>query len=143
MEKDNAIIIFSRLPIGSETKTRLAPLLNEKEREMLHLAMWKDIFSEVIKLKKYVDIFLYWTGNGNVHDYKEHIPEIFNIQEQRGNSSVLENTITQIKQYGFKYELCDTLSDIDTPDDIKNFMFDNRFNKTKTFNYFKSYFLFI
>lgn len=215
MAKNNAIIIFSRLPIGRETKTRLSTLLNEKEREILHITMWKDIFSEVIKLKNSSDIFLFWTGNGNVNDYKEYIPEIFKIQTQIGLtlgdkmknsmedifkmgysrailigsdipalksenlqkalyilknsdivlgssldggywligmskfipevfnvsswgiSSVLENTITQIKQYSFKYEFCDTLSDIDTPDDIKNFMLDNRFNHTKTFNYLK------
>ena len=39
-ERNNdALIIFSRLPIGHETKTRLSPLLNESQREELHIAM--------------------------------------------------------------------------------------------------------
>ena len=35
-EKTEALILFSRLPIGSETKTRLSPLLDERQREALH-----------------------------------------------------------------------------------------------------------
>ena len=44
----NALIIFSRLPIGRETKTRLAPVLTEAERADLHIAMWNNIFKSVL-----------------------------------------------------------------------------------------------
>ena len=48
---DNALIIFSRLPIGRETKTRLAGVLSEAERERLHIAMWQDVFKAVSGLR--------------------------------------------------------------------------------------------
>ncbi len=83
---DKALILFSRLPIGRETKTRLAPLLNEREREELHRAMWADIFSAVSELRSEADIFLYWTGSGDIKDYAALIPPFFHLREQgKGN----------------------------------------------------------
>ncbi len=85
MNNKNALIIFSRLPIGSETKTRLSPVLNEAEREALHRAFWSDIFNAVLKfrdLNNCTDIFLYWTGNGDINNYKNIIPDKFKLREQ-------------------------------------------------------------
>lgn len=82
---ENALIIFSRLPIGHETKTRLAPILNETQRAELHLAMWHDIFAEALKLTD-TDIFLYWTGSGNVEDYRRFIPSPFRLVKQEGSN---------------------------------------------------------
>ncbi len=196
---ENALIIFSRLPIGRETKTRLSPLLNEEQREELHLAMWHDIFSEVLKLRR-IDVFLYWTGSGDVKDYLKFIPSSFHLMKQSGvnlgermknaakdimslgyrraviigsdipsmraenitrvfnalnasdavigpskdggywligmsrfipdvfnitswgNSSVLNSTIEILKASGLTYEFVDTLNDMDTPDDVMEFM---------------------
>lgn len=203
MTADNAIIIFSRLPIGQETKTRLAPIFNETQRERLHLAMWQDIFSELIKLRD-TDIFLYWTGSGDIKNYLQFIPAKFYLRHQEGcnlgekmknaiheifsgsykraliigadipsmraanlerafnvlnnsdvvigpsedggywligmkkfipdafniatwgNSSVLESTITSLKNAGISYNFADILNDLDTPDDIKNFHDEDR-----------------
>lgn len=88
MNNKNALIIFSRLPIGSETKTRLSPVLNEAEREALQRAFWSDIFNAVLKfqdLKNFssTDIFLYWTGGGDINNYKNIIPNKFRLREQR------------------------------------------------------------
>ncbi|MBQ3645432.1 MAG: TIGR04282 family arsenosugar biosynthesis glycosyltransferase [Synergistaceae bacterium] len=85
-ENKQALIIFSRLPIGRETKTRLAPFLSEKQREELHLAMWKSIFSEVMKLQDNTDIFLYWTGSGDIKDYSQFIPKRFFNRNQNGQN---------------------------------------------------------
>ncbi|MBR4197023.1 MAG: TIGR04282 family arsenosugar biosynthesis glycosyltransferase [Synergistaceae bacterium] len=82
---DNALIIFSRLPIGHETKTRLAPLLNETQRSKLHLAMWRDIFGEALKLRN-TDIYLYWTGSGNISDWQKYIPCSFILRKQEGEN---------------------------------------------------------
>ncbi len=84
-ENDNALIIFSRLPIGHETKTRLAPILNETQRGKLHLAMWRDIFGEALKLRN-TDIYLCWTGSGDIEDYRQFIPESFLLMKQEGNN---------------------------------------------------------
>lgn len=196
----DALIIFSRLPIGHETKTRLATILSETQRKGLHLAMWQDIFREAMKLSASTDIFLYWTGNGNISDYREHIPPSFILREQHGenlgsrmrnamrdifssgygravligsdiptvkaenisrsfaalnnadvvlgasgdggywligmkkfipaafgipswgNSSVLNATTENLKRSGFTCVISDEIDDIDTPEDIKNFM---------------------
>ncbi|MCR5347607.1 MAG: TIGR04282 family arsenosugar biosynthesis glycosyltransferase [Fretibacterium sp.] len=83
---DNALILFSRLPIGRETKTRLAPLLNEQQREDLHRAMWADIFPAVSELRSGADIFLYWTGSGGIEDYAALIPPFFHRRRQCAGS---------------------------------------------------------
>ena len=82
---ENALIIFSRLPIGHETKTRLAPILSETQRSELHIAMWHDIFAEALKLTD-TDVYLYWTGSGNVEDYRQFIPSSFRLVKQDGSN---------------------------------------------------------
>lgn len=100
---DTALIIFSRLPIGHETKTRLAGLLNETQRAELHLAMWHDIFTEALKLRS-TDIYLYWTGSGNAEDYQEHIPPSFILRKQEGNNlgERMKNALREIFADGYK-----------------------------------------
>ena len=91
--RGRALILFSRLPIGHETKTRLSPLLNEEEREALHRAMWDDIFAAALALRD-TDVFLYWTGSGRadksavslIEDYRRLVPPSFFLREQRGEN---------------------------------------------------------
>ncbi|MBQ6774703.1 MAG: TIGR04282 family arsenosugar biosynthesis glycosyltransferase [Synergistaceae bacterium] len=214
--KDNALIIFSRLPVGHEVKTRLAPLLNDSQREGLMLAMWHDVFSEVIKLPDSTQIFLYWTGTGDINDYKKFIPERFILCRQSegslgvrmfnainqvlesgckrvaligsdvplikheyileafamldnydcvlapsldggywltamsralhevfnsdswGTSSVLESARKNIHNAGLTLGLAHELDDLDTPDDIKNFMKETSNKFTRTYKYIAS-----
>ena len=100
----NALIIFSRLPIGKETKTRLANCLSENERESLHFAMWKDIFNEVLKIKINTDIFLYWTGSGDIKNYLEFVPASFQICKQIGSNlgEKMSNASKNIFDLGYK-----------------------------------------
>ena len=102
-ENKQAIIIFSRLPIGSETKTRLASLLNEQQREILHVAMWADIFSEVMNLSGKINIFLYWTGSGDINNYKKFIPENFILRQQTGGNlgEKMNNAMREIFYTGY------------------------------------------
>ncbi len=83
-EKSEALILFSRLPIGSETKTRLSSLLDEGQREALHRSFWADAFATALELQDRADIFLYWTGSGRPEVYSEVIPSAFRLREQRG-----------------------------------------------------------
>ena len=102
-ENKQAIIIFSRLPIGQETKTRLATLLNESQRENLHVAMWADIFSEVMNLSGNINIFLYWTGSGDINNYKKFIPENFILRQQTGSNlgEKMNNAMREIFNSGY------------------------------------------
>ncbi len=102
-ENDKALIIFSRLPIGHETKTRLAPILNEAQRAELHLAMWHDIFAEVLKLTD-TDVYLYWTGSGDVQEYQQYIPYSFRLVKQEGDNlgERMSNAMRKIFAAGYK-----------------------------------------
>ena len=83
-EKTEALILFSRLPIGSETKTRLSPLLDEGQREALHRSFWADAFAAALELRDRADLFLYWTGSGRPESYSDLIPAAFALRGQRG-----------------------------------------------------------
>ncbi|MBR1437135.1 MAG: TIGR04282 family arsenosugar biosynthesis glycosyltransferase [Synergistaceae bacterium] len=99
----DALIIFSRLPVGRETKTRLSPILSEEQRGELHSAMWKDLFPEALKLNGTADVFLYWTGSGDIADYRQIIPESFILREQSGeNLGVkMSNAMCEILSSGY------------------------------------------
>lgn len=120
---DKALIIFSRLPIGNETKTRLSPLLTEKEREDLHVSLWKDIFNSVDEINDTIDIFLYWTGNGDIKNYKSLIPNSFKLCKQHGENlgKRMLNAINELFFNGYK-QIVIIGADIPTvsADDIKN-----------------------
>ena len=83
-EKTEALILFSRLPIGPETKTRLSPLLDEGQREALHRSFWADAFAAALELRDRADLFLYWTGSGRPEAYSDLIPAAFALRGQRG-----------------------------------------------------------
>ncbi|NLL35950.1 MAG: glycosyltransferase [Fretibacterium sp.] len=86
VKRAEALLIFSRLPVGVETKTRLAPLLDESCREQLHRCFWADIFASLLELRDRMDLFLCWTGSGAPETYSHLIPAEFQLREQRGAS---------------------------------------------------------
>lgn len=85
-KKPEALILFSRLPIGAETKTRLSPVLDASQREALHRCFWADAFGAALELRDRADLFLYWTGSGRPEAYSGLIPSAFAFREQRGGS---------------------------------------------------------
>ena len=100
----NALIIFSRLPVGHEVKTRLSPILNDLQREELMLSMWQDIFAELTKLPGSTQIFLYWTGSGDISGYEKLLPARF-ITRRQSEGSLGErmfNAIGQVIESGYK-----------------------------------------
>ena len=122
---DNALIIFSRLPIGRETKTRLAGLLSEAERERLHIAMWQDVFKAVSGLREMInlDVYLYWTGSGSIGDYAEFIPDFFTTREQCSGSLGIRMCQAIHEIFNDKYKrVCLIGSDIPSvsPDNLNN-----------------------
>lgn len=211
---DKALVIFSRLPIGHETKTRLSPILNDRQREGLHVAMWHDIFGEAVKLND-TDIYLCWTGSGDVKDCMRLIPSSFCLMKQEGDNlgermrnamreifalgyvraviigsdipsvksedisasfglldeadvvigsscdggywligmrryepgvfsisswgglSVLEESIRAFKELGLTYAVTSTLHDLDTPEDVRDFMSSEDNISTCTYRYLR------
>lgn len=102
--EDNALIVFSRLPVGSEAKTRLSPIFNEAQREKLMLAMWQDIFGELARLPASTQIFLYWTGSGDIRDYEKFLPAGFKTcRQSEGSLGVrMFNAVSQVIGSGYK-----------------------------------------
>ena len=157
-ENDNALIIFSRLPIGHETKTRLAPILNETQRAELHLAMWRDIFADGYKRAVIIGADIPSVRAENIsrafdslNDFDavigpsddggywligmgKYIPEAFNVSSW-GNSSVLDETARTLSGQGISYCTAETLDDIDTPEDINAFTSVERNKRTHTYEY--------
>ena len=148
-EKSEALILFSRLPIGSETKTRLSPLLDERQREALHRSFWADAFAAALELRDRADLFLYWTGSGRPEAYsalipaalelreqrgrtlgggywliglKRAIPELFDISAPWGSGGVRLGTLERARELGCVCAETDSYRDLDTPDDLHAFL---------------------
>ena len=76
--------------------------MNENQREKLHVMMWADIFSEIMKLSD-INIFLYWTGSGDINNYKNFIPENFILRQQTGLNlgEKMDNAMQEIFYNGY------------------------------------------
>ena len=57
-----AIIVFTRVPLPGQTKTRLMPVYTKEECVALHMAFLKDVLRECRRTD--ADIFLYYTPEG-------------------------------------------------------------------------------
>ena len=55
----NALIVFTRVPVAGQTKTRLMPYLSGEECKCLHESFLKDLFCKVKEVK--ADIFVFFT----------------------------------------------------------------------------------
>ena len=56
---NNALIIFTRVPIPGQTKTRLMPFLSEEECAQLHTCFIRDIYAKAKKTE--ADLFVFYT----------------------------------------------------------------------------------
>lgn len=76
----NAVIIFTRVPVPGQTKTRMMPFLNGKECAKLHTCFLKDIENECRKIK--ADVFVCFTPEdkeGILHKIlgkQEYFPQV-------------------------------------------------------------------
>ena len=100
--KANAIILFTRIPVPGETKTRLQPFLTPEECCLLQNAFIKDIYSVLQNLKTDCDIIVCYTPSGNLTDLKALLPDadIFLAQHGHDIGEKMYNAIRQVLEEG-------------------------------------------
>ncbi len=69
MKQKNAVIVFTRVPIAGQTKTRMMPYLSGAQCARLHTCFLKDIAKECEKTE--ADLYVYYTPEGKGKALKE------------------------------------------------------------------------
>lgn len=98
----NALIIFTRVPVAGQTKTRLMPYLTGEECKRLHECFLKDLFWKVKEL--YVDIFVFFTPEDKEGMLRSIIGEEIIIFPQYGENlgERMKNAIATVLRKGYE-----------------------------------------
>lgn len=70
---NNALILFTRVPIPGATKTRLIPFLTGEECAQVHSCFVKDIYEKAKTIQ--ADLFVFYTPNDEKHLLKQLLGE--------------------------------------------------------------------
>jgi len=82
--KDNAVVLFTRIPVPGKTKTRLQPLLTGEECCALHRALLRDIFNALNVKDAAYDILVYYVPEGDLTELAKLLPDDCEFIPQRG-----------------------------------------------------------
>lgn len=96
-----AIIIFTRVPIPGETKTRLEGFLSQNECRDLHISFLKDIEDTLAKAKR--KVFIFYTPEKNREKLVEVLGNIGEYRVQVGNDlgEKMNNAISYVLKKGY------------------------------------------
>lgn len=99
-----AIILFTRLPIAGETKTRLQKVFSPKQCANLHRAFLKDL-SRCLKSTE-LDYFVFYTPKGDYEELRDIFKEAKNFKAQYGADlgEKMYNALNDVLKSG--YESC-------------------------------------
>lgn len=78
----NAFILFTRLPIPGQTKTRLEKFISKDKCANLHKSMLKDIGKTLESVD--ADIFIFYTPNGSPYELKKILGDKYPYVKQSG-----------------------------------------------------------
>lgn len=122
-----AIIIFTRVPIPGQTKTRMMPHLTEKECAGLHICFLKDIGRECKKTGK--DLYIFYTPEGKQNILFPLFGKGVKYRNQKGGAlgERMENAFRVVFQDG--YESC-ILIGTDIPE-LKSSYLEQAFHKLR------------
>ncbi len=84
MKQKNAVIVFTRVPIAGQTKTRMMPYLTGKQCARLHTCFLKDIAEECEKTE--ADLYVYYTPEGKGNALKEIFGKAAVYRNQEGEN---------------------------------------------------------
>lgn len=99
---NNALIIFTRVPIPGQTKTRLMPFLDGEDCAQLHTCFIRDTY---VKSKQVgADIFVYYTPKEEKELLFQVLEEEVNCIPQYGEDlgKRMKNAIDDVLQLGYK-----------------------------------------
>jgi uncharacterized protein len=99
-----AIILFTRVPVSGQTKTRLMPFLNGNECANLHKAFIKDIYKTCKKVQ--CDILIYCTPIEEKQMLQDIIENENSFYKQVGNSLGEKMRNALKKSFELSYESC-------------------------------------
>ena len=102
--KENAVILFTRIPVPGKTKTRLMPLLSAKECCHLHRAFLSDIYNTVGKADLDCSIYVCYHPDGDVNELIALLPGALSYTPQVGESlgDKMHNAICDVLNNGYK-----------------------------------------
>ena len=100
---NNAIILFTRIPVPGKTKTRLQPFLSEDECCLLHSAFLRDIFRVLREVTVPCDILVCYTPEGNLAELEALLPEADDFFPQQGQDlgEKMHNAICHVLGRGY------------------------------------------
>ncbi|MGC4018083.1 MAG: TIGR04283 family arsenosugar biosynthesis glycosyltransferase [Muricomes sp.] len=97
-----AIIIFTRVPVPGQTKTRMMPHLTEKECAALHICFLKDIEKECRKTGR--DLYVFYTPEGKPGILSLLFGKGVKYRNQKGASlgERMKNAFEEVFQQGYE-----------------------------------------
>lgn len=102
MQKTNAIIIFTRIPVAGQTKTRLMPYLAPEECKNLHLCFLRDIAIQCQRTE--ADIFVCYTPEGSTEVLRDVFGERAAYFHQEGEKlgERMEHGLRHVLEQGYQ-----------------------------------------
>lgn len=99
---NKAVILFTRVPIAGQTKTRLQPFLSADQCAQLHKAFLKDIYAELRLLHE--DILVSFTPDNECEKLRCILGDDIRYFPQTGNDlgKRMQNAIAQTLNQGYK-----------------------------------------
>ncbi len=104
MNKSKGLIIFSKYPEYGKVKTRLAATIGNEKAIKFYTVCAQYLFDNAKKLKKSVEIFLFYSPVKDLQKVKEWVSEDFTFIPQTGNDlgKRMQNAFTEIFNRGMK-----------------------------------------
>lgn len=98
----NALIIFTRVPVAGQTKTRLMPYLTGEECKSLHESFLKDLFCKVKAVN--ADVFVFFTPEDKEGLLRETVGEEIVGVAQHGQDlgERMKNAIGMVLKKGYE-----------------------------------------
>ncbi|MCL2367226.1 MAG: TIGR04282 family arsenosugar biosynthesis glycosyltransferase [Oscillospiraceae bacterium] len=102
--KNNALILFTRIPIIDKTKTRLQPFLTGVQCCLLHEAFLADIHSTLLKATTEFDLIVFYTPEGNIDTLQALLSNAASFIPQCGENigEKMDHAITAMLTLGYK-----------------------------------------
>ena len=133
-KKDKAIIVFSRLPVEGEVKTRLSKEIGNRYATEFYRICAEHLFSEVSKLKKDdIDLFLFYSDVNKTDNVKKWVGNEFYFCSQ------ISGNLGKKMQHAFRYVFDKDYSKViivgtDIPD-INSGLLINAFNNLDKYDF--------
>jgi hypothetical protein len=102
--KENAVILFTRIPVPGKTKTRLQPFLTPDECCRLQSALIRDIYQVLQGIETACDILVCHTSCGDPVELRALLPAagVFFPQRGDGMGERMHNAIYQTLEKGYR-----------------------------------------